>query len=125
MLGIAELTAEKTRLNNEENDSVVREILTRRRAIVLTLELYILLLLPVGLHITGDPLNGFYWPSSGFSLFPIPIGNGPEPAFMPLSSIDAVITVMFLWNGLWILWLIVGTSYITLPVIKKYYERIR
>ena len=68
----------------------------------------------------GSIFDGFYWPNSGWSLFPIPQNpNWSEwvslPVLVPLSPLDLLVYLVFVGHGVWIFWEIIAVVYIVYP----------
>ena len=68
----------------------------------------------------GSIFDGFFWPYSGWSLFPIPLnpdwyGGGLLPAVYPLSSIELLVYLVFVGHGVWIIWELIAVVYIVYP----------
>jgi len=96
-----------------------------RRFIVVILLADLIIMVWFGRVITGNPLDGFYWPYPNKILFPIPMDFGSMiPVFSPLNPVDAFVYTIFIYGGLWILWLLVGILYVVYPFIEPLRTRV-
>lgn len=96
-----------------------------RRLVILILLVDLIIMVWFGRVITGNPLDGFYWPRPNMVLFPIPMDFGSwTPVFSPLNPIDAFIYTVFIYGGLWILWSFVAILYVIYPFIEPLRTRV-
>lgn len=91
------------------------------RVVVIILMLYLAIMVIVAYHgLIGDVFAGFYWRSSGWSLFPIPIdptwfGVGVYMMLVPLTFFELPVYLIFVGHSIWIFWEVVGVLYIVYP----------
>ncbi|MGV9103170.1 MAG: hypothetical protein ACOC38_10860 [Promethearchaeia archaeon] len=96
-----------------------------RRLIVVILLLDLIGMVWFGRVITGDPLNGLFWPTPNMMLFPIPRDFGSwTPVVSPLSPLDAFVYTVFIYGGLWIVWCLVAILYIVYPYVPPLRTRV-
>ena len=91
------------------------------RVVVIILMLYLAVMVSVADRgLVGNLFDGFSWRSTGWSLFPIPL----DPAWwtwgvywmvVPLSPLELLVYLVFVGNGIWIFWEVVGAAYIVYP----------
>jgi hypothetical protein len=95
--------------------------MTPKRVLVILLMFDLVVMVSVASQgLRGNIFDGFYWPYSGWSLFPVPlkpnwIGGGLLPVEVPLSPLEALVYIIFVGHGLWIFWEIIGAVYIVYP----------
>jgi hypothetical protein len=66
--------------------------------------------------------HGFEWPTPGFQLFPIPInwyefGFGFPQVVVPMGIADIILYVVFVANGIWLIWAVLSIAYFFLPSV--------
>lgn len=95
-----------------------------RRVVVVVLLIYLLALVPFARGIGGDLAEGFYWTYSGHRLFPIPVDfHSMLPMTEDLTPIDQFVYVVFMWNGMWVVWTVVALFYIVYPLLLNLRSR--
>nr|KXH72139.1 MAG: hypothetical protein AM325_09260 [Candidatus Thorarchaeota archaeon SMTZ1-45] len=94
-----------------------------RRFVVLLLLLYLSIIVDVGSIVHWDQRNRrfeFYFPTPGYSLFPFPFkpsqGDGCPQVFCELNTIESFIFLVFLYQGVWVIWMFLGITYIVMPI---------
>ncbi len=99
------------------------------RVVVVILMVYLAVMVSVGASgIIGNLVDGFYWRSTGWSLFPIPL----NPAWwtgaviwvlVPFTPLEFLVYLIFVGHGIWVFWEVIGVAYIVYPwsqfVVKR------
>jgi hypothetical protein len=70
--------------------------------------------------------NGFEWPTPGYQLFPIPMNPidwaefdiGFFQVYTPMGIADIILYVVFVANGIWLIWTVLSIAYFFLPSIS-------
>ena len=100
--------------------------LTARRIAVLLFFLYLAVLVDVGGAVLGDLRTGFYYGNYGNTLFPYPHNEGfLLPVITPVPPIEAFIYAVFVYQGIWIAWTVLGIIYIMAPLGIRAYRALR
>lgn len=108
--------------NFQDSFRLHRELISRR-LVVLLLLLYLSALVDIGHIILGDLRTGFYYGNYGYVLFPFP--SNPSfllPVITPVPLIEAIIYTIFIYQGIWIAWSLLGILYIMMPLLLRLYR---
>ena len=99
--------------------NILTPIVVARRIVVIVFLIYLLLLVNIGLqYIIGTPLEPL-WRTTGCKLFPVPvIPNGSLPNTVPLDPVDYLVYLLFVGNGIWLLWTVLSCWFIFRPAIQ-------
>jgi hypothetical protein len=95
--------------------------LTLKRVLVIFLMVDLVVMVSVASQgLRGNIFDGYYWPYSGWSLFPIPLNPNwvrgiVLPVIVPLSPLELLIYLIFIGPGFWVFWEIIGAVYIAYP----------
>jgi hypothetical protein len=113
--------------DQSQNESLVKRVLhvlktNRGRVLVPFFLIYLYNLVRVGSVGGGSFEHGFEWPTSGLQLFPFPInwsekGFGVLPVVVPMEIADIILYVVFVANGIWLIWAVLSIAYFFLPSI--------
>ncbi len=102
-----------------------RAAFVRRVAVVLLL-LYFAVMVFAGRAVGSDIMNGIYFGTPGYSLFPfpysLPSGWVIAQILVPLPPIQVFIYVVFTGQGIWIAWMSLGIIYIMMPLALWVYK---
>jgi len=99
-----------------------RAILVRRAAIILIL-LYFAAMVDVGSHVYGTVTQGFYFTYGGYDIFPIPYTwSILFPVLVELDPLRSFIFYAFIGQGMWIVWTLLGSIYILMPLALWAYK---
>jgi hypothetical protein len=99
-----------------------RAVLLRRVAVSLLL-LYFGVMVDVGSHVYGTLEQGYYFTHIGYDIFPIPYKWGILfPAHADLDLLRSFIFFIFIGQGMWVLWVLLGIVYIVEPLIHWAYN---
>ena len=100
--------------------------LVARRVAVLLLLLYFAVIVNAGSDVFLNTHNGVYSASLNTRLFPIPsIDFGFLPAYRALPQIDVFIYIVFINQGIWIVWMLLGIIYIIMPLMVWAYRTLK
>lgn len=97
------------------------KILILNRIIVMCFMVYLAVMVSVAYHgLFGNLFDGFFWPTSGWSLFPIPLNphwfiGMVLPVHIPLTTLELLVYLIFIGPGVWVFWEIIGIFYIMYP----------
>ncbi|MBN2229518.1 MAG: hypothetical protein JW779_07960 [Candidatus Thorarchaeota archaeon] len=95
-----------------------------RRVFVLFLIIDLMGMVYVTRYVFGNLEDGFEWGSPGHVLFPFPYEwQTMVPVTQPLNPLETFTYVLFIANGLWLLWVTIGLLYIFSPYIEKFRKR--
>lgn len=95
--------------------------MTLKRVLVILLMVDLVVMVSVASQgLRRNIFDGYYWPSSGWSLFPIPlnpywVGGIVLPVIVPLSPFELLVYLIFIGPGFWVFWEIIGAAYIAYP----------
>ncbi|MHA2286775.1 MAG: hypothetical protein ACXABZ_12995 [Candidatus Thorarchaeota archaeon] len=119
------------REDQSQSENVVTRVLfilktNRGRVLVPFFLIYLYNLVRVGSAGGWSFERGFEWPTPGFQLFPIPMnpidwaefGIGFPQVVVPMGIADIILYVVFVANGIWLIWTVLSIAYFFLPSIS-------
>jgi hypothetical protein len=77
-----------------------------------------------GSNISGDLANGFYFTHLFQTFFPFPSSGYIHSftTFIPVSPVDAFTYTVFVYQGIWVAWMLLAAVYIVIPVPLRVYR---
>jgi hypothetical protein len=125
------------REDQSQNENFYKRVLfilrtNRGRVLVPFFLIYLYNLVRVGSAGGWSFEHGFEWPTPGFQLFPIPMnpidwaefGIGFLQVVVPMEIPDIILYVVFVANGIWLIWAVFSMVYFFLPSIIMIRNRI-
>ena len=109
------------KVRQDESQDIQERKRIRKRIYVLLLMVYLAVMVNVAKYIGGNIFEGFYFPSAGHMLFPIPFDLGwfgqyvSASVIVPLNPVEFIIYLVFIYQGVWIFWMAIGILYVMLP----------
>ncbi len=105
-------------VTNQQNR--MRSTILKRISVMILMVDLIVMVSVASQGLRGSIFDGFYWPSSGWGLFPLPLnphwfGWVVLHVLVPLSPLELLAYLVFVGHGVWIFWELIAVVYIVYP----------